>query len=78
MSKQFIKVSYNQLLKATNGFSEANLIGNGGFSSVYKGTFGKGDGRLVAVKVLDLQNPIAQRSFTRECEAWRIVRHRNY
>ncbi|KAJ0563795.1 probable LRR receptor-like serine/threonine-protein kinase At3g47570 isoform X2 [Helianthus annuus] len=77
MSKQFIKVSYNQLLKATNGFSEANLIGNGGFSSVYKGTFGKGDGRLVAVKVLHLQNPIAQRSFTRECEAWRIVRHRN-
>ncbi|KAJ0771582.1 putative protein kinase RLK-Pelle-LRR-XII-1 family [Helianthus annuus] len=34
MSKQFIKVSYNQLLKATNGFSEANLIGNGGFSSI--------------------------------------------
>ncbi|KAJ0823815.1 putative protein kinase RLK-Pelle-LRR-XII-1 family [Helianthus annuus] len=32
----FLKVSYNQLLKATDGFSEANLIGQGGFSSVYK------------------------------------------
>ncbi|KAI3809449.1 hypothetical protein L1987_25423 [Smallanthus sonchifolius] len=28
MSKRFFKVTYNQLHKATNGFSEANLIGN--------------------------------------------------
>ncbi|KAJ0550827.1 putative protein kinase RLK-Pelle-LRR-XII-1 family [Helianthus annuus] len=76
-NKQLIKVSYNQLLKATNGFSEANLIGNGGFSSVYKGTLGEGDDRFVAVKVLHLQNRGAQRSFMRECEAWRNIRHRN-
>ncbi|GKF64622.1 kinase-like domain-containing protein, partial [Tanacetum coccineum] len=36
-SERFMKVSYNQLLKATHGFSVANLIGEGGFSSVYKG-----------------------------------------
>ncbi|KAL7611578.1 hypothetical protein Lser_V15G08894 [Lactuca serriola] len=35
--ERFMKVSYGQLLKATNGFSEDNLIGEGGFSSVYKG-----------------------------------------
>nr|GEX51534.1 protein kinase-like domain-containing protein [Tanacetum cinerariifolium] len=36
-SKQFLTVSYNELLKATDGFSKANLIGTGGVSSVYKG-----------------------------------------
>ncbi|XP_076881072.1 LRR receptor-like serine/threonine-protein kinase EFR [Bidens hawaiensis] len=76
-SEQFIKVSYNQLLKATNGFSQSNLIGNGGFSSVYKGILYEYGNRVVAVKVLHLQNQGAQRSFIRECEAWRNIRHRN-
>ncbi|KAI3809457.1 hypothetical protein L1987_25433 [Smallanthus sonchifolius] len=39
MNEGFITISYNQLLKATNRFSEANLIGNAGSSSVYKGIF---------------------------------------
>ncbi|KAI3705430.1 hypothetical protein L1987_75667 [Smallanthus sonchifolius] len=73
----FIQVSYNQLLKATDGFSEANLIGNGGFSSVYKGILDEDDKKCVAVKVLHLQNRGAQRSFLRECEAWQNIRHRN-
>ncbi|KAK9061026.1 hypothetical protein SSX86_018206 [Deinandra increscens subsp. villosa] len=76
MSGRFLKVSYNQLLKATDGFSKANLIGEGGFSSVYKGRLDQVE-RLVAVKVLHLQNREAQRSFMRECEAWRSIRHRN-
>ncbi|KAL8241364.1 hypothetical protein R6Q59_014719 [Mikania micrantha] len=73
----FITVSYSQLLKATNGFSESNLIGKGGFSSVYKGLLNEDDDTFVAVKVLRLQNQGAQRSFMRECEAWRNIRHRN-
>ncbi|XP_071707216.1 uncharacterized protein [Rutidosis leptorrhynchoides] len=73
---RFLKVSYSQLLKATNGFSEANLIGKGGFSSVYKGTLDPDD-KVVAVKVLHLQNRGADRSFTAECEVWRSIRHRN-
>ncbi|MFS7956947.1 putative protein kinase RLK-Pelle-LRR-XII-1 family [Helianthus anomalus] len=76
-SSGFLKVSYKQLFKATNGFSEANLIGNGGFSSVYKGILNEDDDRFVAIKVLHLQNRGAQRSFTRECEVWRNIRHRN-
>nr|GEY50437.1 protein kinase-like domain-containing protein [Tanacetum cinerariifolium] len=36
-NERFLKVSYNELLKATDGFSTANLIGEGGFSSIYKG-----------------------------------------
>ncbi|KAK1413966.1 hypothetical protein QVD17_29703 [Tagetes erecta] len=77
MKDRFFKVSYDQLLKATNGFSEANLIGIGGFSSVYKGNLYEDDDKVVAVKVLHLQNRGAQRSFMRECDAWRSIRHRN-
>ncbi|CAL9015643.1 unnamed protein product [Prunus brigantina] len=32
------RVSHLELLRATNGFDESNLIGTGGFGSVYKGT----------------------------------------
>ncbi|GJT63712.1 kinase-like domain-containing protein [Tanacetum coccineum] len=74
-NERFLKVSYDQLLKATDGFSEANMIGEGGFSSVYKGILNTD--KFVAVKVLNLQNLGAQRSFMRECEAWRSIRHRN-
>ncbi|KAL7611582.1 hypothetical protein Lser_V15G08890 [Lactuca serriola] len=75
-SEQFIKVSYGQLLKATNGFSKANLIGEGGFSSVYKGILDHGD-RFIVIKVLHLQNRGAHKSFIAECEVWRSIRHRN-
>ncbi|KAL4576227.1 hypothetical protein LXL04_012318 [Taraxacum kok-saghyz] len=73
--EQFMKVSYSQLLKATNGFSEANLIGEGGFSSVYKGVLE--NTLVVAVKVIHLQNRGAHKSFLVECETWRGIRHRN-
>nr|XP_043633704.1 probable LRR receptor-like serine/threonine-protein kinase At3g47570 [Erigeron canadensis] len=76
LEKRFLKVSYNQLLKVTDGFSENNLIGKGGFSSVYKGTLDQEDS-FVAVKVLHLQNRGAHKSFLSECEAWRSIRHRN-
>ncbi|PWA75131.1 leucine-rich repeat protein [Artemisia annua] len=76
-SERFMKVSYNQLLKATDGFSVANLIGQGGFSSVYRGILDSDDDKSVAIKVLHLQNRGAQKSFVAECEAWRNIRHRN-
>nr|GEY51819.1 protein kinase-like domain-containing protein [Tanacetum cinerariifolium] len=55
-NERFLKVSYNELLKATDGFSRENLIGEGGFSSVYKGNLDYDDGRVVSIKVLHLQN----------------------
>ncbi|GJW73763.1 kinase-like domain-containing protein [Tanacetum coccineum] len=76
-NERFLKVSYNELLKATDGFSTENLIGEGGFSSVYKGILDYDDGKFVAVKVLHLQNRGAHKSFLAECEAWRNIRHRN-
>nr|GFA84316.1 protein kinase-like domain-containing protein [Tanacetum cinerariifolium] len=76
-NETFLKVSYNELLKATDGFSIANLISECGLSSVYKGILKSNDDKFVAVKVLHLQNRGAYRSFLVECEAWRNIRHRN-
>ncbi|PWA68850.1 serine/threonine/dual specificity protein kinase, catalytic domain-containing protein [Artemisia annua] len=76
-NERFLKVSYNQLLKATDGFSTTNLIGEGGHSSVYKGILDSNNNKPVAVKVLHLQNKGAHKSFLAECEAWRNIRHRN-
>ncbi|PWA68704.1 protein kinase-like domain-containing protein [Artemisia annua] len=76
-NERFLKVSYNQLLKATNGFSTTNLIGEGGHSSVYKGILDSNDDKPVAIKVLHLQSRGAHKSFIAECEAWRNIRHRN-
>ncbi|KAM5555360.1 hypothetical protein ABKV19_023324 [Rosa sericea] len=71
-----LQVSYASLLKATNGFSSANLIGVGAFGSVYKGTLGD-DKVVVAVKVLNMLHRGASKSFMAECEALRNIRHRN-
>nr|XP_028962154.1 putative receptor-like protein kinase At3g47110 [Malus domestica] len=72
-----LKLSYGDLLKATDGFSAANLIGAGSFGSIYKGILDQHEGRVVAVKVLNLQTSRATKSFIAECEALRTVRHRN-
>ncbi|XP_030939907.1 probable LRR receptor-like serine/threonine-protein kinase At3g47570 [Quercus lobata] len=76
LGKSLLKVSYQTLHKATNGFSLANLIGVGSFGLVYKGILGE-EGSIVAVKVLNLQRQGAARSFISECEAWKNIRHRN-
>lgn len=69
------RVSYHDLLNATNGFSEENLLGAGSFGSVYRGTLY--DGKFVAVKVFNLQVEEAFRNFDTECELLRNIRHRN-
>ncbi|XP_074279765.1 putative LRR receptor-like serine/threonine-protein kinase At3g47570 [Silene latifolia] len=69
-----MKVSYDMLLKATDGFSSENLLGMGSFGSVFKGIL---DGKAVAVKVLNLQHRCASKSFMAECNTLRNVRHRN-
>ncbi|GKA40481.1 leucine-rich repeat protein [Tanacetum coccineum] len=76
-NERFLKVSYNELLKTTDGFFTTNLIGEGGFNSVYKGILESNYDKFIAVKVLHLQNRGAYRSFLAECEAWRNIRHHN-
>ncbi|XP_026408979.1 putative receptor-like protein kinase At3g47110 [Papaver somniferum] len=71
-------VSYNELLKATDGFNDStNLLGIGSFGSVYKGILQKDESKPVAVKVLHLQQRGATKSFMAECDVLRKVRHRN-
>lgn len=74
--KTLPKVSYKTLLKATEGFSSSHLIGSGSFGCVYKGILNE-DGNTVAIKVLNLQQVGASRSFMAECKAMRSIRHRN-
>ncbi|KAK2390829.1 putative LRR receptor serine/threonine-protein kinase [Trifolium repens] len=74
-------ISYGDIRLATNNFSAANLVGKGGFGSVYKGVFDtssyENQTATLAVKVLDLQQSKASKSFSVECEALKNVRHRN-
>nr|XP_048330685.1 probable LRR receptor-like serine/threonine-protein kinase At3g47570 [Ziziphus jujuba var. spinosa] len=71
-----MNISYGELLKATNGFSNANLIGVGSFGSVYKGNL-ESNQASVAVKVFNLERRGASKSFMAECETLRNTRHRN-
>ncbi|KAF3609786.1 hypothetical protein DY000_02046498 [Brassica cretica] len=67
--------SYEELVKATNGFSDENLLGEGGFGCVYKGALP--DGRVVAVKQLKIGGGQGDREFKAEVETISRVHHRH-
>ena len=67
--------SYDELFKVTNGFSDQNLLGEGGFGCVYKGCLP--DGREVAVKQLKVGGSQGEREFRAEVEIIGRVHHRH-
>lgn len=67
--------SYEELVRITNGFSDENLLGEGGFGSVYKGTLI--DGRDVAVKQLKIGGRQGDREFKSEVEIISRIHHRH-
>eukprot|EP00253_Pinus_taeda_P022106 PITA_22106 len=69
------RISYGEIITATNEFDDANLLGVGNFGKVYKGVLN--NGTSVAVKLLNLENEGAYKSFDRECKVLGKVRHRN-
>ncbi|EOY17837.1 LRR receptor-like serine/threonine-protein kinase, putative [Theobroma cacao] len=71
-----LNLSYQILVRATNGFSSVNLVGSGSFGFVYRGILDE-SGVVIAVKVLNLLCHGASRSFMAECEALKNIRHRN-
>ncbi|GFQ03476.1 LRR receptor-like serine/threonine-protein kinase gso1 [Phtheirospermum japonicum] len=69
------RVSYYEILEATQRCNRSNLLGSGSFGSVYRGTLRNGVD--VAVKVFNLQLENAFKSFEVECEVLRSLHHRN-
>uniref|UniRef100_A0A5B7BAY1 non-specific serine/threonine protein kinase n=1 Tax=Davidia involucrata TaxID=16924 RepID=A0A5B7BAY1_DAVIN len=69
------RITYQELRRATDEFSEINLLGIGSFGSVYKAILP--DGKILAIKVFNLQVEAAFKSFDTECEILRNIRHRN-
>ncbi|CAN1329638.1 PTI1-like tyrosine-protein kinase At3g15890 [Linum perenne] len=67
--------TYKELHIATNGFSEDNKLGEGGFGSVYWGK--TSDGLQIAVKKLKAMNSKAEMEFAVEVEVLGRVRHKN-
>ncbi|PKU87894.1 putative LRR receptor-like serine/threonine-protein kinase [Dendrobium catenatum] len=69
-------ITYSEIFNATNGFSNANLIGSGSFGCVYKLNMLHGENE-VAIKVFNLHQRGAMRSFITECQVLKNIRHRN-
>nr|CAB3488267.1 unnamed protein product [Digitaria exilis] len=67
--------SYSELRSATENFCSSNLLGEGGYGSVYKGKLS--DGRVVAVKQLSQSSNQGKTQFAAEIETISRVQHRN-
>uniref|UniRef100_M8C801 Serine/threonine-protein kinase PBS1 n=1 Tax=Aegilops tauschii TaxID=37682 RepID=M8C801_AEGTA len=66
---------FAEIEKATNGFDDSSIVGEGGFGCVYQGTLE--DGTTVAVKVLKRFDGQGEREFLAEVEMLGRLHHRN-
>ncbi|CAH2052692.1 unnamed protein product [Thlaspi arvense] len=67
--------SYDELARATNGFSEANWLGKGGFGYVYRGILR--NGKEIAVKQLKAGSAQGEREFQAEVGIISRVYHKH-
>ncbi|KAA0062954.1 putative serine/threonine-protein kinase [Cucumis melo var. makuwa] len=67
--------TYKELKVATEDFSLANKIGEGGFGSVYKGKLK--DGKIAAIKVLSAESRQGLREFLTEINVISEIEHEN-
>ncbi|GJY19007.1 proline-rich receptor-like protein kinase PERK1 [Tanacetum coccineum] len=67
--------TYEELAMATDGFSEANLLGQGGFGFVHRGVLP--NGKEVAVKKLKTGSGQGEREFQAEIEIISRVHHKH-
>ncbi|XP_019177238.1 PREDICTED: probable LRR receptor-like serine/threonine-protein kinase At5g63710 isoform X2 [Ipomoea nil] len=73
---QIRKFSWREILIATEGFNESNILGQGGFGKVYKGFLS--DNTKVAVKrMADYHSPGGEAAFIREVQLISVAVHRN-
>ncbi|EFJ28857.1 hypothetical protein SELMODRAFT_60277, partial [Selaginella moellendorffii] len=80
--RPLLKLTLSDIVTATNGFSKANVIGDGGYGTVYRAVLP--DGRTVAVKKLApvrdyraVRSGSSCREFLAEMETLGKVKHRN-
>ncbi|KAL6001049.1 ubiquitin-protein ligase E3 Brl2 [Asimina triloba] len=73
--RQLRKLTFSQLIEATNGFSADSLIGCGGFGEVFKASLK--DGSSVAIKKLIRLSCQGDREFMAEMETLGKIKHRN-
>ncbi|GAV84330.1 Pkinase domain-containing protein/LRR_1 domain-containing protein/LRR_6 domain-containing protein/LRR_8 domain-containing protein [Cephalotus follicularis] len=73
--KPLRKLTFADLLDATNDFHNDSLIGSGGFGDVYKAQLK--DGSVVAIKKLIHISGQGDREFTAEMETIGKIKHRN-
>ncbi|KAJ9182432.1 hypothetical protein P3X46_006428 [Hevea brasiliensis] len=68
--------SYSELFIGSNGFSEDEILGSGGFGKVYRAVL-PSDGTVVAVKCLAEKGEQFEKTFEAELVAVAHLRHRN-
>uniref|UniRef100_A0ACD5UZM9 Uncharacterized protein n=1 Tax=Avena sativa TaxID=4498 RepID=A0ACD5UZM9_AVESA len=71
------RFSYKELYHATKGFSDKNLLGKGGFGSVYKGKLHKPRSIEIAVKRVSHESRQGMKEFVAEVSSIGRLRHRN-
>lgn len=68
-------LTFTDILKATNNFDQANIVGCGGFGLVYKATLA--NGTKLAIKRLSGDMCVIDREFKAEVEALSMAQHEN-
>ncbi|CAN1755049.1 Leucine-rich repeat receptor protein kinase EMS1 [Linum perenne] len=79
-SQPLLKVTLSNILEGTNNFCNSNIIGDGGFGTVYKAklvTKNNNDILVVAVKKLSHSKAQGDREFMAEMETLGKVKHKN-
>ncbi|KAJ4838298.1 hypothetical protein Tsubulata_027844 [Turnera subulata] len=73
--QNFPRMTHQELSEATGGFDEQRIISECCYGRVYKGVLQ--GGIQIAVKVFHLQSGYSAKSFSRECQVLKTIRHRN-
>ncbi|KAK9140868.1 hypothetical protein Scep_010549 [Stephania cephalantha] len=73
--KRPMKYSYQEIQRATNGFSSANFLAEGGYGPVFRGVMP--DGQVVAVKQHKSLSAQGASEFCSEIEVLSCAQHRN-